>query len=71
MPAIEFAYPVMEARPPSLWMDEEPIRWVFLTDPSLDGELAIESLVVQVLEHLISEDRANLLNKLVLRYGVR
>jgi hypothetical protein len=71
MPAIEFAYPAMEARPASQWLDQEPIRWVFYTDPSLDEELAVESLVVQVLGHFTDEMRSDLLKRLVLRYGVR
>lgn len=71
MPTIEFPYPVMEARPHSQWLDEEPIRWIFHTDPSMDQELAAEALIVQILGHLTDEERADLLIKLSLRYGVR
>jgi len=71
MAIINFSYPLMKARPHSEWLDVEPIKWIFHTDPSMDESLAIESIIVQALEILTYKMRADLLIKLALRYGVR
>ena len=54
---------------PSELLGRQPQVFSYLTDPSLDEELSVMSVLVQILGGLAPEDREYILHSLVLRFG--